>query len=78
MAMENTRARAERLAQHILVYGRPVPPEEIVARIDAVDADALARVAARTFASMPTLAAIGRVGSFASLPPVGDVLAAAE
>ncbi len=78
MAMEHTRARTERLGQHILIYGRPIPAEEIVAKIDAVDAAAIARVAARTFASPPTLAVMGKASGFAALPSVAEALAAAE
>ena len=62
MAMENTRARAERLGQHLLIFGRPIPVDEIVGRIDAVDAPAIGRLADRVFASAPTLAALGPVG----------------
>ena len=62
MALENTRARAERLGQHLLIFGRPIPVEEIVERIDAVDAAAIGRLANRVFAGVPTLAALGPVG----------------
>jgi len=78
MAMENTRARAERLGQHILVYGRPVPPDEIMAKIDAVDRNAVARSAARIFRSPPTLAAIGRTGRLAAMKPFAEAMQAAE
>lgn len=61
MGMESTRARAERLAQHILIFGRVIPTDETVARIDAVDRPALARLAERMFASPSTIAAIGPV-----------------
>jgi predicted Zn-dependent peptidase len=62
MAMENTRGRAERLGQHLLIFGRPIPVAEIVERIDAVDAVAIGRLAGRVFAGAPTLAALGPVG----------------
>ncbi|MFB3055120.1 MAG: M16 family metallopeptidase [Alphaproteobacteria bacterium] len=62
MAMENTSARAERLGQHLLIFGRPIPVEEIVERIDAVDAAAIGRLASRVFGGAPTLAALGPVG----------------
>jgi predicted Zn-dependent peptidase len=78
MALENTRARAERLGQHILVYGRPLPPDEIMARIDAVDRNALARVAARIFRSPPTLTAIGRTGRLAAMASFAEAMQAAE
>lgn len=59
MSLESTGARAEQLGEQVLVYGRAIPVEEIVQRIDAVDAEALARVARRTFAGPPTVAALG-------------------
>lgn len=76
MAMENTRARAERIGQHILVYGRPLPPDEIMAKIDAVDCDAVARAAARVFGAAPTLTAIGRTGKLRSMAPFGETMRA--
>ena len=36
MALESSGARAEQLARQMLAYGRPIPLEEIVARIEAV------------------------------------------
>jgi predicted Zn-dependent peptidase len=62
MAMENTRARAERLGQHMLIFGRPIPLAEIVDRIDAVDSAAIDRLASKVFTGAPTLAALGPVG----------------
>jgi predicted Zn-dependent peptidase len=62
MAMENTRARAERLGQHMLIFGRPIPLAEIVERIDAVDSAAIDRLASKVFSGAPTLAALGPVG----------------
>jgi predicted Zn-dependent peptidase len=39
MALESSGARARQLANQILVYGRPLPIEELVARIDNVTAE---------------------------------------
>ncbi len=78
MAMENTRSRAERLGQHLLVFGRPIPAAEIVERIDAVDAAAIGRLAAGVFAGAPTLAALGPVGPVERLPVRGARPSAAE
>ena len=36
MALESSSARAEQIARHIMIYGRPLPLPEIVAKIDAV------------------------------------------
>jgi predicted Zn-dependent peptidase len=59
MSLESTTNRAEQLANGLLVFGRPIPPDEIITRIDAVDAESLVRVARRVFASTPSMAALG-------------------
>lgn len=61
MALENTTARAERLARQMHVCGRIVPVGEVVDLIEAVSAEDLRRVARRLVASPPTLAALGPV-----------------
>ena len=61
MALESTMSRCEQLGQQLLVYGRPVPIEEIVQKIGAVDRDAVIRVARRLRASRPTVAALGPI-----------------
>lgn len=66
MSLESTMARAEQLGQQMLIFGRPVPPEEVVAKIDAIDAAAVRRVAGRLFHTAPTLAALGPVGQLES------------
>jgi predicted Zn-dependent peptidase len=45
LALESTSSRMMRLGRNELVYGRQIPVEEIEARIDAVDAAAVERVA---------------------------------
>ncbi len=62
MSREKPSARCEQLASQLLIYGRPIPPAEAVARIDAVTVDDLARLARRLIASTPTLAALGPIG----------------
>ena len=68
--------RAEQLASQILAHGRPLPTEEIIQRIDAVDAAQLARLAGRLMAGRPTLAALGPIGRLARLESVAGRLAA--
>ena len=43
----------------MLVYGRPVPTEEVVRRINAVDMDAVRKAAARLRQAPPAVAALG-------------------
>ena len=76
MARESTSNRAEQMAGQILVHGRPLTSEEIMRRIEAVDADQLGRVARRLMAGRPTLAALGPLGRLARLESVAGRLAA--
>lgn len=61
MALESSSVRAEQLARHILVFGRPLTLAEIIDRIDAVTVDDVRRAGHALLASNPTLAAIGPV-----------------
>ena len=70
MSLESTSSRCEQLARQLMIYGRPLPVDEVVERIEAVDANAVMRVARRLTSSTPTLAALGPVSkleSFATL-----------
>jgi len=59
MARESTSARAEQLARQMMLFDRPLPVDEIVGNIEAVDDDAVKAVARRIFTGKPTLATIG-------------------
>lgn len=59
-ALESSGARAEQLARHLLAFGRVIPVEEIVAKVDAVDVASVRAAARRLVArGRPTLTAIG-------------------
>jgi predicted Zn-dependent peptidase len=62
MSREKPSARCEQLASQLLIYGRPIPPTEAVARIDAVTIDDLKRLARRLTQSAPTLTTLGPIG----------------
>jgi predicted Zn-dependent peptidase len=62
MSREKPSARCEQLASQLLVYGRPIPSAEAVARIEAVTVADLARLARRFTQSPPTLTSMGPVG----------------
>ena len=76
MSLESTAGRCEQLARQIMVYGRVLPLSELVERIEAVDAAALARAAARLREGPPTLAALGPVGRLPGLEEIAARLAA--
>jgi predicted Zn-dependent peptidase len=60
MALESSGARAEQIARQIIAYGRPIPLDEVVAKIEAVTV-ASARAAGRALMSRsrPAVAALG-------------------
>jgi len=70
MGRERSGNRAEHLANQLLVHGRPIGPEEIVAKIEAVEADAVRGCVARMLASPPTLVALGPLGQVESLDAI--------
>jgi len=71
MSLESTGARMEALGSQLLIYGRPIPVEEMVRKIDAVSADDVAAVAKRIFAGRPTVAAMGPLSG---LEPYGKLV----
>jgi predicted Zn-dependent peptidase len=70
MSREGTSSRCEQLASQILLYDRPIPTEEIVAKIEAVGVEDVARIARRIFSSPPTLTSLGPVSRMPSLDEV--------
>ncbi|CAO3406183.1 M16 family metallopeptidase [Azospirillum largimobile] len=75
MALESTMSRCEQLGQQILIYDRPIPVEEIVAKIDGVDRDAVVKAASRLRASRPTVAALGPIAKLESYDRIAERLA---
>lgn len=67
MGQESAGGRCEQLARQMLVYGRPVPMEEVLSELDAVDARDIVRAAERVFSTPPTLTALGDIGGVESL-----------
>jgi predicted Zn-dependent peptidase len=71
MALESCFAQSEELARQLLIFNRRIPPEEIIAKIDAVDQEAIRRVGRRLLVgASPTLAAIGPLARLPSLDTV--------
>ncbi len=72
MALESSSVRAEQMARHILIHGRPLTMEEIVAKVDAVTVETVQAVGRRLLAKPPTVSAIGPIRTL----PAYDVIAA--
>ena len=76
MSLESTGGRCEQIARQLQVFGRVIPTEETVARINAVTLDDVRRAAARLFRATPTLAVLGPAGSVPSVGAIAERLAA--
>ena len=63
MGLESTATRCDHIGHHVLLFGRPTQPDDITRRLDAVDTEAVRRLAERVFVGQPTLAAIGPIGN---------------
>src|SRR4051812_12875195 len=76
MSLESTGSRCEQVARQIQVFGRIIPTEETVTKLNAVTVGDIERAAARIFRGTPTLAALGPAGRVPALPMIADRLAA--
>jgi len=78
MSLESCAVRAEQIARQSLFLGRTVPMEELVARIDAVDAKRVRQILARiVLDNTPTLAAVGPVAKLESAADLQERLRSA-
>jgi predicted Zn-dependent peptidase len=60
MTLESPAARAGQIARQLLFFGRPIPIEELVEKIEAISVEKIRNLATRIFTgSTPTLAAVG-------------------
>jgi predicted Zn-dependent peptidase len=67
MGMEQCSARCEHMAAQYLTFGRLFEPSELIARIEAVDTHAVARIGAKILASGPmSIAVLGPAGELGS------------
>ncbi|HEY6025005.1 MAG TPA: pitrilysin family protein [Pseudolabrys sp.] len=75
MALESSEARVSQLARQMLAYGRPIPLEEIVAKVDAVTIES-ARAAGRALIgrAKPAISALGPGSGLASTAAIAESL----
>jgi predicted Zn-dependent peptidase len=71
-ALESPGGRIERNARQLLAWGRVIPSEEIVAKVDAVTIGEVRQAGAGVLAGDPALAAIGPIKK---LPPLSRIAA---
>jgi predicted Zn-dependent peptidase len=75
-ALETPGGRIDRAARQLLAWGRIIPAEETIARVDAVSVDEVRAAGARTLAGAPTLAAIGPIKALQPLRGIAAAFAA--
>lgn len=75
MALESSEARVAQIARQMLAYGRPIPLEEIVTKIDAVTVES-ARAAGRALVARgrPAIAALGPGNGLESTAAIAESL----
>jgi predicted Zn-dependent peptidase len=74
MALESSEARLGQMARQMLAYGRPIPLEEIVAKVDAVTVES-ARAAGRALLrGRPAIAALGPGNGLESTAAIAESL----
>ncbi len=75
MSLESPSARAGQLARQQILWGRPIPMQETVDRINAITAKRVQDIAEQIFTQgTPTLAGIGPIGNLADVEAIGDHL----
>jgi predicted Zn-dependent peptidase len=74
MALESSHSRCEQAARQLLIYDRVIPYTETVARIEAVDTEAVRRVARRLLSSTPAVCALGPIGHLESYDSIAGRL----
>ena len=75
MALESSEARVAQIARQMLAYGRPIPLEEIVAKVDAVTVESV-RAAGRALVERgrPAIAALGPGNGLESTAAIAESL----
>ena len=63
MSLESSSATAEIIARQMLLFGRVIPTEETVEKIERITAADIQNLAQKIFSSTPTYALLGSNGS---------------
>jgi predicted Zn-dependent peptidase len=76
MSQESTGSRCEQLARQIQTFGRVIPTEEVLGKINAVTESDVQRAAQRLFRAAPTLATVGPSEQVPALAKIAEALTA--
>ncbi|MCV0395688.1 MAG: insulinase family protein [Rhizobiaceae bacterium] len=78
MSAESAGSRASQIARQIMLYGAPVTREELMDRLSNITVERLTDLSARLFATQPTVAAIGPIGTLSPFETIRDSLGYVE
>ncbi|MCG6113711.1 MAG: insulinase family protein [Mesorhizobium sp.] len=74
MSQESPASRASQIARQLLLYGRPIPMEELMDRLSGLTVERLTDLSARMFSSTPTVTAVGPIASLATYDEIAETL----
>lgn len=74
MALESSSSTAEVIARQMLLYGRVIPTEEIVERVEAVSQEDILQAARMLFSSNPTYALLGDIKKYPTYENIQNLL----
>ncbi len=72
MAQESPAARAGQIARQMMLYGRPIPNEEMMERLEGITVERLTDLAGRLF--FDTVPTVSAIGPLEHLVPTGDIM----
>lgn len=79
MGQESPAARAGQIARQMMLYGRPIPNDEMMQRLHDITTERLTDLAGRLFFDKaPTLSAIGPLENLASMDDISAALSAPQ
>ena len=70
MSLESPSSRCAQRARQVLVYGRPLTTEEVIERIEEVNASGIAAAARRIFSGRPTMASLGNFNNLENIEAI--------
>ncbi|MCB1438669.1 MAG: insulinase family protein [Nitratireductor sp.] len=75
MAMESPASRAGQIARQIMLFGRPIPNDELMERLQAISAERLRDLAGRLFCeTVPTISAVGDISGVMNQHEIASAL----
>ncbi len=75
MGQESPAARAGQIARQMILYGRPIPNNEMMERLEGITTERLTDLSGRLFFdAVPTLSAVGPIENLASMEEISQLL----